>query len=114
MTGIRLVRSGINEHENLVATYHVQHTIPGREGTTLTVKAHVSEHGGAWRAWLEVDDCEGGDPESALKKLASWLRRSAAGIRHGLEDASKRGPALPLGSRSVWVSKAEAEDHEDT
>lgn len=73
------------------AVYELSHSIPGRQGTTLSLDVHLEMAFGRTKAQV-LDlrpEVEGENPEAALDKLADWLERSAKALR-------ERGKPHPL------------------
>lgn len=65
--------------------YDVSHSIPGREGTTLS--ANLVLYIRQDKSWCEfkIDSCEGLSSKESLDRMAVWLRRLADGIEQRKE-----------------------------
>jgi hypothetical protein len=76
------VVSESSEKPKVVVKYDVIHRTPGRDGTCLDQELTLSKspHEKEWLAELHVTECKGENPEEALKKMVSWLRRLADGL----------------------------------
>ena len=86
------------ETENLVATYKVFHSTPGREGTTLDFTVTLSQvHplNTKFVAKVHFDNCEGDSPAEALKRLGGWCARAAEAI-----EKADPGFSIPVGTTS--------------
>jgi hypothetical protein len=61
--------------------YSVEHSTPGRDGTTLKsdLSLFVKDGGASW-CEMTIKECGGFDQKYALTKMSSWLRRLADGI----------------------------------
>ena len=81
MTGLRLARMRRDEMNRAVFTYELQHSTPGRDGTTLRLELELTVGLDGTESAFTFDGPSCATPDAALDKMAEGLERSAAAIR---------------------------------
>jgi hypothetical protein len=96
LSAIRVEPPGI-----LVATYKGAHSIPGREGTTLSFTFDLKVYMDICPGRIRIDNLDFGEltektPMAALAKLGSWLQRAALSLQNGSGNLSRPGAAVVM------------------